>query len=251
MKALLTLALLFAAGSTSAEETEEAKAPIHEAGGDAKKRYFLIGPRDGVKAPEKGFKLLIVMPGGSGDAAFHPFIKNMVRHAVSEQWIVAQPIAVKWTDRQQIVWPTKSNPAKGAKFTTEEFIDAVVKDVAKRQKIDARYVFTLSWSSSGPAAYAIAFRKKTPITGSFIAMSVYFPKQLPKVPAVRGRAFYLFHSPDDAVCKFWMSRKANADLERMGAKTTLVEYAGGHGWHGNIFGSIRTGVDWLEKAVTD
>ena len=246
MRISLALALVIA---TSVAIADDEAAPIHEAGGDAKKRYFLIDRPEGTEPPAKGFRLLIVMPGGSGDERFHPFVRSIARHALSEAWIVAQPIAVKWTEDQQIVWPTKESPADGMKFTTEELVDAVVKDVAKKKKIDERFVFTLSWSSSGPAAYAAAFRKKTPVTGSLVAMAVYVPQRLPPIAPAKGRPFYLLHSPDDAVCRIWMARKAKEDLERAGAKATLVEYAGGHGWHGDVFGMIRKGVEWLEAAA--
>ena len=44
------------------------------AGKDEKKRYFLVGPHQGVAAPKKGYGLLVVMPGGDGSADFHPFV---------------------------------------------------------------------------------------------------------------------------------------------------------------------------------
>ena len=39
---------------------------------------------------------------------------------------------------------------------------------------------------------------------------------------------------------------ARDQLAAKGAKTTLATYEGGHGWHGDVFGEIRTGVQWLE-----
>src|SRR5438105_2978850 len=51
-------------------------------GGDEHQRYFLIGPKDGAKEPKTGYKLLIVMPGGSGDAGFHPFVKRIYTNAL-------------------------------------------------------------------------------------------------------------------------------------------------------------------------
>ena len=32
----------------------------------------------------------------------------------------AQPVAVKWAEDQEIVWPTEKNPVPGMKFSTEE-----------------------------------------------------------------------------------------------------------------------------------
>src|SRR5260370_8353160 len=116
------------------------------------------------------------MPGGDGSAAFHPFVKRIYTHALSDRYLAAQPIAFQWTPDQQIVWPSKTNPVAKMKFSTEEFVDAVIEDVAKKYKLDRARVFTLSWSSSGPAAYAISLQNQRKVTRSFTATSVFNPK---------------------------------------------------------------------------
>ena len=46
----------------------------------------------------------------------------------------------------------------------------------------------------------------------------------------------------------WWPQALNLDiLHQHGARTNLVEYSGGHGWRGDVFGMIRGGVDWLEE----
>src|SRR5258708_5550160 len=85
---------------------------------DKQKRYFLIGP---AKAHKDGYGLVVILPGGSGSADFHPFVKRIFKNAVPEGYLVAQPVAVKWADKQQIVWPTAKSKVEGMKFTTEEF----------------------------------------------------------------------------------------------------------------------------------
>jgi predicted esterase len=154
--------------------------------------------------------------------------------------------AVKWTEDQEIVWPTDKNRAEGMKFSTEEFVDAVIKDVTGKYKLDPERVFTLTWSSSGPAAYAASLRNKT-ITGSFIAMSVFKPDLLPPLEKAKGHAYFLYHSPDDRVCPFRMAEQAAEELKKGGATVKLVTYEGGHGWRGDVYGNIREGVEWLEK----
>ncbi|MCG8405027.1 MAG: hypothetical protein MI923_07520 [Phycisphaerales bacterium] len=218
-------------------------------GGDERKRYFLIGPMPENEAPKKGFGLVVVMPGGAGGADFHPFVKNIFKHALPEGYLVAQPVAVKWTPSQQIVWPTRKNKVKGQKFSTEKFVEAVIADVRSRHKLDRRRIFTLSWSSSGPAAYAIALQKKTAVVGSFIAMSVFKPDYLPTLKRAKGRSFYLFHSKGDRICPYRMAEEAGEALEENGAFVTLATYEGGHGWRGQVFGNIRDGVRWLEQSV--
>ena len=42
--------------------------------------------------------------------------------------VLAQPVAVKWTEQQQIVWPTDKHRVEGMKFSTEQFVDAVIED---------------------------------------------------------------------------------------------------------------------------
>ena len=220
-------------------------------GKDEKKRYFLIGPAKGAKAPAKGFGLIVLMPGGPGTADFHPFVKRIYKNAVPEGYLVAQPVAVKWNAKQEIVWPTAFNKkdVEGLKFTTEEFVDAVIDDVTAKHKINPDRVFTLTWSSSGPAAYAVSL-SSAKVRGSFVAMSVYKPDQLPKLDAAKGHAYFLYHSPDDRVCPYRMAEQAAKELKEAGAKVKLVDYNGGHGWRGALYDDIAAGIKWLEANAT-
>ena len=58
----------------------------------------------------------MVLPGGDGSADFHPFVKRIFKNAVPEGYVLAQPIAVKWSDKQEIVWPTAKNRVEKMKF---------------------------------------------------------------------------------------------------------------------------------------
>jgi predicted esterase len=216
------------------------------AGTDSHKRYFLIEPPKGSKAPEEGYGLLVVLPGGDGSADFHLFIKRIYKNAVPEGYVLAQPVAVKWAEGQVIVWPTARNRVEGMKFSTEQFIDAVIKDVAGKYRLDPKRVFTLTWSSSGPAGYAASLGN-TRVTGSFIAMSVFKPDLLPPLGKAKGHAYFLYHSPDDRVCPFRMAEQAAKELKTSGATVRLATYDGGHGWRGDVYVHIREGVEWLEK----
>src|SRR5262249_24214733 len=158
----------------------------------------------------------------------------------------AKPVAVKWTEKQQIVWPTDKNRVEGMKFSTEEFVDAVIKDVAGKYKLDPERAFTLTWSSSGPAAYAASLSNNK-ITGSFIAMSVFKPDLLPPLEKAKGHAYFLYHSPDDRVCPFRMAEQAVGELKKGGATVKLATKDGGQGWRGNRYGNCREGVEGLEK----
>jgi predicted esterase len=162
---------------------------------------------------------------------------------------VAQPVAVKWTPGQQVVWPTATTPAEKQQFSTEDFIRAVIDDVRTRHQLDDRFIFTLSWSSSGPAAYAISLQDRTPVTGSFVAMSVFKPDQLPSLERAKGHPYFLYHSPADRVCPFRMAEAARDALAKQGATVQLATYEGGHGWRGNVYADIRRGIEWLERSV--
>ena len=219
------------------------KVTINKATGE-----FLLQPATAATA-EKPPGLLVVLPGGDGSADFHPFVSNIQRTALDGKWTVAQPIAAKWNKNQGIVWPTRQNKVPGMKFSTEELVAKVVEDVAAKNPIDRTRVFLLAWSSGGPAAYATLLQKKSPATGALIAMSVFQPNNLPPVKNAVGRSFYILHSPDDQVCPFRMAEQARDALGKAGAKVEFATYEGGHGWQGDVFGNIRTGVEWLETSV--
>jgi len=215
---------------------------------DKAKPYFLIPPRK--PGSQTGCRLLVVLPGGNGSAEFHPFVKRIWQNALSDQYIVAELVAVPWTKGQTIVWPTEKSPSAGMRFPTEEFVESVVKDVGKRYRLDPRYIFTLGWSSGGPPCYAASLREATPITGTFAAMSVFKPETLPPLVAAKGRAYYILHSPQDAI-PIAMAETARRELAASGAKVELTEYEGGHGWHGDVYGHIRQGIAWLEASQAE
>ena len=98
---------------------------------------------------------------------------------MNDRWLIAQAVAPKWDENQfnRVVWPTAASPYPSAKFTTEEFIRAIVDDVRAKVKIDPRRVILLGWSSGGPPCYAMALRRTPSATGAFIAMSVFRPER--------------------------------------------------------------------------
>jgi serine/threonine protein kinase/predicted esterase len=216
------------------------------ADGNDRMRYFLIGPKADGDPPENGYKLVVVLPGGDGGSDFNPFARRILKHALSEEYLIAQLVALNWQPAQQVVWPTHTFSTEGQEFATEDFAEAVVADVRSRRKIDARHIFSLSWSSGGPAGYAISLAENTPITGSYVAMSVFEPELLPLLENAKGHAYFVDHSPDDRVCPFFMAEKAEKDLREQGATVRLNTYRGGHGWQGDVYGRIRDGIDWLE-----
>ena len=229
-----------------ASDIEDVPSLDLKAGENDDMRYFLIGAPE--KKSKKKHKLLLVLPGGDGSAEFNAFVRRIKKNALDDSYLVAQLVAPKWSDDQfeSLVWPTDKNPWKGMKFTTEEFIDAVIQDVEARYEIDPSYIFTMSWSSSGPAAYAYSLAKGSRVTGSFVAMSVFKPDQLPSLKAAKGKAYYILHSPEDFI-PISHAEKAEKSLSKKGAEAKLVKYSGGHGWKGDVYGNMREAIGWLER----
>jgi predicted esterase len=213
-------------------------------------QYVLIAGEGQLTTPTNGYKLLVVLPGGDGGADFLPFVKRIYKHALSDEYLVVQLLAPKWNRSEQIVWPTEAVKAPAA-LRTERLVTAAVDDVAKRSRLDRRHIFTLSWSSGGPAAYAASLTEGTPVTGNFVAMSVFKPDQLPNLSRAQGKAYYILHSREDQVCPYWMAESARDELKRHGANVEFAEYDGGHGWRGNVYGNIRQGIAWLEEQTRD
>lgn len=67
------------------------------AGDDADKRYFLIGPKKDAKPPVDGYGVVVILPGGDGSADFNPFVRRIVKNALPDGYVAAQPVALKWT----------------------------------------------------------------------------------------------------------------------------------------------------------
>jgi len=245
------IGLLTAGKAHAQDDVADVLSKEHFAGGDRNKRYFLIRADEETKTPPKGFNLVIVLPGGDGGPDFNTFVKRIYKNALSRKYLVAQLVAVKWTAGQHIVWPTNKTKVEKQEFSTEQFVKAVVEDIKGKYKLNEQKIFTLSWSSGGPAGYAISLQEEKSVTGSYIAMSVFKPLSLENLKQAAGHCYYIDHSPEDNVCPFWMAEKARDTLREHGAKTKLVTYDGGHGWRGNIYGRIRKGIRWLESAVRE
>ena len=81
--------------------------------------------------------------------------------------------------------------------------------------------------------------------GSFIVASVFRTEWLGPLAPAKGHPFYLLHSPEDQVCLYEFAELAADKLGAAGAKVTLENYSGGHGWRGDVYGNMRKGFDWL------
>ncbi len=223
------------------------------AAGNSQQKYFLIEHQPGkTNAPAKR-GLLLILPGGPGGADFLPFCANILTlYGVPKDFIVAELVAPQWTkDEDRIVWPGKLFPDQRAKFTSEEFLSNVIADVQKSNVVDARYIFTLGWSSSGHVLYSASL-SNTNVTGSLICMSRFIPAKMPSLDQAKGKNYFFYHSPDDPICPFAEAELAARTLKEHGARTKLVSYPGGHGWQPNTYycDRIMDGIKWLKECNT-
>ena len=132
------------------------------------------------------------------------------------------------------------------RFSTEDFVEAAIRDARSRYNLDSRYIFTLGWASGGPPAYALSLRERKSVTGSFVAMSIFEQNALPPLSRAHAHAYFLLHPSDAAITPIGDAERARAALARNGAAVQLATYEGGYGWHGNVYAQIRRGVRWLE-----
>jgi predicted esterase len=249
---LLTAAMLLSsvASITSAADLPPDIADMQvqdlRARGDEKMRYFVINKP--TPPPAQGWRTLFVLPGGSGDAQFQPFVTRIAKNALPEGYLVLQLVAPVWTAQQarDIVWPNDQSGVPEMKFSTTDFFLAVRAEVEKAHKLDPRHCSTLSWSSSGMTGYTLSLLPKTGVTGTFVAMSVFHAGALPSLAAAKGHPYFIFHSPQDFI-PITQAQAARDSLQKAGASVELQTYEGGHGWRGNVFGDLRKGIQWLEE----
>lgn len=250
--------ILFCLACSFAEAQELDKSVTAEerfAGGDFQKRYFVIRHRLAPAETPKQFGLLLVLPGGSGSADFLPFCANVITTlGTPRDFIAAELVAPVWgkPSDSTIVWPSRAFPDKQARFTSEDFIDSVIRDVGKLYPIRDGWVFTLGWSSSGHVLYSSSFENPK-IRGSFIAMSRFQPMWFQHSQNAKGKRYYLWHSPDDAVCPYAESEFAALFLGKLGASTVHRSYRGGHGWVPFTFYAdrIREALEWFRASEAD
>ena len=233
----------------SVEARRDAEKPLQSkewfVGDDSNKRYFLH--RRTSDPPPDGYKLLVVIPGGSGDENFQPFVGRLAADWLPPGYLVAQLVSKEWIPGQfqQVVWPTAKNPVEEAQFTTEEFVENAVAEIRSRERIDAEHVYVMGWSSGGPPAYAAALARDSSIRGAFILASVFKPIYLPNLAGADGKSFFMLHSPEDFI-PIRMAEQARDDLQAHGARTLLETYNDGHGWPRKL-DVVARGMTFLEQ----
>jgi RNA polymerase sigma factor (sigma-70 family) len=218
-----------------------------KAGGDARMRYYLLRPRD-LPAGAKP-RLLLVMPGGYGQAReFLPFVTNLAAE-LAPDYVVALLSAPQWTAEQaeQVVWPCRGDAIAAARFTTEEFVKAVFDDVKRGGEATTDGAVLFGWSSAGPAVYATALSPQAPHALRYYVLCSIFRRQgLPPLSAAKGKRFYLQHGLEDRLIPVRQAERAEKELSAAGARVHLETFEGGHGFAmGDVYPSVRRALRWL------
>lgn len=231
------------------EEKRLSKNPEDERG-----TYFVI-TRANADAKAKPAGILVILPGGPGSRDFLPFCANgIAQNAAPEDFISIQLVAPIWQPeipeaKRNVIWSSEIFPVPGAKFSTEEFIDKAVAEVRKSLGIDPKHIVTLGWSSSGHVVYSASTRCKE-VTGSIPAMSRFLPDTYIQTGKVRGKPFFLYHSPEDKVCPYADVAISEKFLTKHKAIVKTQDYPGGHGWTAGTdhMANLRAAIEWLRTA---
>jgi hypothetical protein len=192
MKAVFRTALFLATLAHVSALAQEIDASIvseeRSAGGNPQKKYFLLRHKLEAAQSPKEFGLLLILPGGPGSADFLPFCANILTAVgTPPDVVVAELVAPVWkkVDASTVVWPSKAFPVKEARFTTEQFVEDVIKDVSKTVKVHDGWIFMLGWSSSGHVLYSTAIENPK-VRGFFVAMSRFRPEWFHDLNRARG-----------------------------------------------------------------
>ena len=210
--------------------------------GEPKQENYLIGADAAPK--DKPCGLLLVLPGGDGSKEFHGFVTS-IQQDLPKGFLVAQLVALS-SDDQQVIWPLEKVKHKKQTFSTQQFIENVVKEVKAKQNVDNQRILALGWSSSGNAIYAPVLTPNSLVKGAIVAMSVFHPQSLPPFAGAKGKRVVIMHSPEDKI-PIRFAETAQKQLKDSGAQVQFVRMKGGHGWHDDPLGSITKAVKWLEQ----
>jgi len=235
--------------SRYAADLESERRPVgRRAGGDPRKRYFLLVPPG--TDPDDTRHLVLMIPGGPGPARpVLPFLTDL-HAAVGRRYVFAVLSPPHWSEEQarRDPWPTDRSRARSREigFSTEAFLRAVLEDLRSTKAYAIDRVFVFGWSSGGPAVYAAATDREAPYDGYYTLSSRFDPADL-GLEAARGRRFYIQHGAKDEIVPLLEAKGAAESLRGHGAEVRLDAFEGGHG-----FGqpdpkyAVRLALSWLE-----
>jgi len=237
------------------------RAELHLIGDDPQHAYWLLCPayispttaQNGpVPPPRKPtFGLIVGLAEGTGNGEdLTDFWQEAIQKSLKDGYFVALPIAPKWSAKQPAAWLTQQNigQVKGARFTTEEFLEDIVKDVKSRYPIDPGRLFLHGIGEGGLAAYACSLNATTPFRGFYILSSPFKTAQLPPLTAAKGRRYLIQQSKEDRVTPFFQAAAAEELLKKQAALVKLVATRGEHGYKfaESPWEQVTAAITWLE-----
>ncbi|MCW3095839.1 MAG: Phospholipase/Carboxylesterase [Chthonomonadaceae bacterium] len=237
------------------------RAELHLLGDDPQRAYWLLCPayiapttaQNGpVPPPRKPtFGLIVALAGGSGNGEdLTDFWQDAIQKSLKDGYFVALPIAPKWSAHQPAAWLTQQNigQVKDARFSTEAFLQDIVKDVKERYPIDPGRLFLHGIGEGGLAAYACSLSDTTPFRGFYILSAPFKTAQLPPLTHARGRRYLIQQSKDDKVTPYFQAAAADELLRKQAAVVKLVVTKGEHGYKfaENPWEQITQDIGWLE-----
>jgi len=238
------------------------RAELHLLGDDPQRAYWLlcpayIAPTTAQAAPvaaiprKPTFGLIVALAGGTGNGEdLTDFWQDAIQKSLKDGYFVALPIAPKWSARQPAAWVTQLNvgQVKEARFSTETFLQDIVKDVAERYPIDPGRLFLHGVGEGGLAAYACSLNSTTPFKGFYILSSPFKTALLPPLTNAKSRRYLIQQSKDDRITPYFQAAAADELLRKQAAVVKLVVTKGEHGYKfaESPWEQIAQDIGWLE-----
>jgi predicted esterase len=238
------------------------RAELHLLGDDPQRAYWLlcpayISPTTAQATPtppprKPTFGLIVALAGGNGNGEdLTDFWQEAIQKSLKDGYFVALPIAPKWSAHQPAAWVTQQHMSsvKEARFSTESFLDAVVKDVSDRYPIDPSRLFLHGVGEGGLAAYTCSLGSATSFRGFYILSSPFKTAQLPPLTHAKGRRYLIQQSKEDKLAPYFQAAAADALLRKQAAVVKLVVTQGEHGYKfsQNPWEQIAQAIGWLES----
>jgi predicted esterase len=235
------------------------RSEARQALGTPQSTYWLLTPNRGMRAPErlslqnnglrsgKGLGLLVVLtPGdGNGANAISAWME-IVQEQLKGRYMIALPVAPRWSADQKTTWLTQNTKGqtKEAKFSTEEFVNGIVKEVGQNFNLDRERVFIYGAMDSGIAAYSALLESNTLLKGAYLTTSPFKTTLLPPLKAAKGRRFFLQHSRQDKTTPFLIAATAQKLLSDSGGVVKLLAYEDTP--PDEVLKSVGIALEWLE-----
>ena len=185
-------------------------AEVRLIGDDPQRAYWLLCPAYTAPTTEPDgpaplsrkptFGLIVALADGAGNGEdLTDFWRDAIQKSLKDGYFVALPIAPKWNAHQPAAWITQQNMAqvKEARFSTETFLNDIVKDVQERYPIDPSRLFLHGVGDGGLAAYACSLNDTTPFRGFYLLSSPFKTAQLPALTHAKGRRYLIQQSKED------------------------------------------------------